>query len=211
MYVHYVSNRTHGELKGNLKNRRAMSNKCNTTFFSLLFLFVHTIRASSIIQMKYTKKLMHLTISFFSVLLPGAVLVGCLMQIAVIWICHVLIIFSTVICPFHYMMFSSKNRMRYIHIVIVIMAIAIPATSVAVMFGTGGFINARFPPLLCLPRNADAGFYAVVLPISLITPIGVSLLLAVFYTTHKVCMHIYLMIDCILWGFNIRWFIDSIN
>ena len=44
MYVHYVSNRTHGELKGNLKNR---------TFFSLLFLFVHTIRASSIIQMKY--------------------------------------------------------------------------------------------------------------------------------------------------------------
>ena len=75
--------------------------------------------------------------------------------------------------------------------VVVIIAIVIPATSVAVMFGTGGFINVRFPPLLCFPRNADAGFYALLLPISLITPSGVSLLLAVFFTTHTVCMHIH--------------------
>ena len=134
---------------------------------------------------------MHHIFFCFPVVLPGTVLVWCMMQIPVIWICHVCIIFWTVMCPFHYMIFNSKkNQMRYIHMVVVIMAIVIPATSVAVMFGTGGFFNIRFPPLLCLSRNANAGFYAVVLPISLITPSGVSFLLAVFFTTHTVCIHI---------------------
>ena len=86
------------------------------------------------------------------------------------------------------MMFNSHHRMRYIHAIIIFLALVIPATSVAVIFGTGGFINGRFPPLLCLPRNADAGFYSVVLPISIITPSGVTLLIAVFWAVHKVGM-----------------------
>ena len=86
------------------------------------------------------------------------------------------------------MMFNSHHRMRYIHAIIIFLALVIPTTSVAVIFGTGGFINGRFPPLLCLPRNADAGFYAVELPISIITPSGVTLLIVVFWAVHKVGM-----------------------
>ena len=88
--------------------------------------------------------------------------------------------------PVHYKVFTQTHGKRYIHAAIVLLAIVLPATSVAVIFGTGGFINGRFPPLLCLPRNADAGFYAIVLPITIITPSGVSLLLAVFLDIHKV-------------------------
>ena len=86
------------------------------------------------------------------------------------------------------MMARTQHRMRVIHALVVLLAILIPAASVAAVFGTGGFINSRFPPLLCLPRNANAGFYALVLPISIITPCAVTLLLAVFWAIRKVCV-----------------------
>ena len=69
----------------------------------------------------------------------------------------------------------------------VLIAIFLPCIPVAVVFGTGGFINARFPPSLCISKSADAAFFSLVLPVSILIASGVSLLLAVFWTLHKVC------------------------
>ena len=76
--------------------------------------------------------------------------------------------------------------MKYIHGLTLSLAICLPAISVAVVFGTGGFIAGTFPPVLCVSQSANAGFYALVLPISIIIPSGVSLLLVVFWNIHKV-------------------------
>ena len=116
----------------------------------------------------------------------GSVLYWCVIQIAVLWMCHVCIIFWTVKYPVHYMRCTANHQMKYIHASVAVVAIIIPTIVVAVAFATGGFVNNRFPPVLCLSRNADAGFFSLVLPISIITPSGVSLLLIVFWTLHKV-------------------------
>ena len=88
------------------------------------------------------------------------------------------------------MNFNTLHRMKYIHMITVGLAIIIPAATVAAAFGTGGFIPGTFPPVLCVSRNADAGFYGIVLPISIIIPSGVTLLLFVFWNIHKVHMEL---------------------
>lgn len=108
------------------------------------------------------------------------------MQIAVIWLCHVFIIFWTVSWPIHYMTFTANLYMKYIHVLIVIVATIAPAVVLLVAFMTGGFRNTRFPPVLCVPKNADAGFFSLVLPISVMLPTGASLLLATFLAIRKV-------------------------
>ena len=116
----------------------------------------------------------------------GSVLFYCFMQIAVLWICHVSMIFWNVRFPDQYMLLNRRHQVKYIHLVSGLVAIVVPVIPVAAIFGTGGFVNARFPPLLCLPSNANAAFYSLVLPVSVLIASGVTLLLAVFWTLHKV-------------------------
>eukprot|EP00731_Ephydatia_muelleri_P010669 Em0005g1255a len=117
--------------------------------------------------------------------ISGSVLFFCLMELAVLWIFHVAVIFWNVIFPLQVMDFNSRHWMKYIHALIVCVALLIPATTVAVVFGTGGFVSGTFPPLLCVSKSSEAAFYALVLPISIIIPSGVTLLLVVFWNVHK--------------------------
>ena len=124
----------------------------------------------------------------------GSLLFYCFMQIAVLWILHVSVIFWNVRFPDQYMLLNRRHQVKYIHLVSVLVAIVVPVIPVAVIYGTGGFVNGRFPPLLCLPSNANAAFYSLVLPVSVLIASGVTLLLAVFWTLHKVSvfyMHAY--------------------
>ena len=121
-----------------------------------------------------------------------------MMQLAVMWISHISIILWTVRFPLHALEFTASNRMKYIHGVIVISALVIPIASIAGAFATGGFINARFPPLLCLPKSSDTAYYALVLPISIIMPCGVSLLLIILWTIQKVNRRLTFLTACIL-------------
>ena len=110
------------------------------------------------------------------------------MQIAVLWILHVSVIFWNVRFPDHYMLLNRRHQIKYIHLVSVLVAIVVPVIPVAAIFGTGGFVNGRYPPLLCLPSNPNAAFYSLVLPVSVLIASGVTLLLAVFWTLYKVYM-----------------------
>ena len=114
-----------------------------------------------------------------------------MMQIAVLWLCHVSIIFWTVSWPAHYMTFTANHHMKYIHVLIMIAATLAPSVVLIVAFMTGGFRNSRFPPVLCVPKSADAGFYSLVLPISVMIPTGASLLLIAFLTIRKVILQQY--------------------
>ena len=82
--------------------------------------------------------------------------------------------------PFHAKSFETRGYFRYIHIVMVIAAIVLPLESVGVNLGTGGLTIPRFPPTTCFARETDAVYFAFVLPISIISATGVSLLVIIF-------------------------------
>ena len=64
----------------------------------------------------------------------------------------------------------------------VIAAIVLPLESVGVLFGTGGLTIPRFPPVACFARDANASYFAFVLPVSIINAIGASLLILILWT-----------------------------
>ena len=118
--------------------------------------------------------------------IAGAALFFCLMQIAFLWVCHVCVIFWSVAFPISFLKFTIQRRMKMIHAIVVCLMIVVPMIPVAVAFGTGGFTNARFPPLLCSSKNADAAFYGLFFPMSILLASGVSLMIGVFWTIRKV-------------------------
>ena len=129
-------------------------------------------------------------LTFYFDVVSGSLFFYCLMLLAIIWICHVAVVFWSVRCPLQANSFKNSHRMKYVHAAIILLAITLPVVTVAAAFASGGFVNARFPPLLCLPQSVPASFYALILPISIILPSGVSLLLALFWTIHKVNRYI---------------------
>ena len=108
------------------------------------------------------------------------------MQIAVLWLCHVSILFWNVRFPKYYLILKRLHKIKYIHLVSVLVAVVVPAIPVAVINGTDGFVNGRFPPLLCVPKDAHDAFFLLTLPISIMIATGVTLLIAVFWTLQKV-------------------------
>ena len=83
---------------------------------------------------------------------------------------------------FHFMPRLMKpGYFRYIHIVMVIAAILLPLKSMGVLLGTGGLVIPRFPPIDCLAKQSDASYFAFILPISIISAIGVSMIIIIFW------------------------------
>ena len=83
--------------------------------------------------------------------------------------------------PFHAKKYETRGYFRYIHIAMVIAAIVLPLESVGVILGTGGLTITRFPPVACFARETDASYFAYVLPVSIISAIGVSLLVIILW------------------------------
>ena len=59
----------------------------------------------------------------------------------------------------------------------VFIATVLPLASLGAIFGTGGMTIPRFPPIVCLGADTDASFYSSVLPISIISTIGITLII----------------------------------
>ena len=121
----------------------------------------------------------------------GIVIYYGLLQLVVWWFCHVVSLFWGIQFPFHARSFKEADRVKYIHIVMVIMGLVLPTLPVIVAFTAGtpnsrGFGLTRFPPILCTSLEADATFYSLVLPINIALAIGVPLVIIIFWTIHKV-------------------------
>ena len=97
------------------------------------------------------------------------------------WIFHIVIVFWRIVFPFHARTYETRGYFRYIHIVMVIAAIVLPLGSVGVILGTGGLTMSRFPPLTCYAREPNASYFAFVLPVSIISATGLSLLIIILW------------------------------
>ena len=113
----------------------------------------------------------------------GSVYYYALLQLAIWWICHVAALFWKVNFPFHAKAF---NNVKFVHIMVVVVALLIPVAPVISAFVTGGFTMSSFPPVFCVTKNSNAVYFTLILPISLIVAIGTTLLILILATILKV-------------------------
>lgn len=88
--------------------------------------------------------------------------------------------------PLHARSFETSHRVKYIHAAVIVSALLVPWIPVIATFATGGFTNTSFPPILCTGEDADASFYSLVVPLIVLLQVGVTLLIILFWTLHKV-------------------------
>ena len=112
--------------------------------------------------------------------------------------------------PLHSRSFETAHRVKYIHIGCVVAGLILPLVPVItsmvtfavelesdeirksrnITFASGGMgykLNG-IPPILCTGTNKNAVFYAVALPINLILIYGISVLIFLYYSIHKVSL-----------------------
>lgn len=137
------------------------------------------------------------------------VFVYTLLQTAIWWLCHTTALLWKIRYPFHARSYQTSHKIKYIHIACMIAGVLIPflpiVTSMAefavdlktntelqqrnVTFWSGGlgYLQIRFPPVLCAGRDGVAVYYTSVLPINIIVLVGLTELILLFWTVHRVC------------------------
>ena len=94
------------------------------------------------------------------------------------------VLFYGIQFPFHSR--SFKARTKYIHVIMVVIALLLPLVPAIICGVIGGYTMTDFPPILCVGSDADATFYSLVLPIIIILGTGTSLLVIMFWKIHMV-------------------------
>ena len=116
------------------------------------------------------------------------------------WLCHILTVFWGLSFPFAARRFRNLNRMKYIHVICVILGLLLPIVPVAatiIQFSRGklsseaiqrglGFGVIRLPPILCAGIEKNTTFYSLIFPASLILMVGIAFLVYIFWIIHKV-------------------------
>ena len=109
----------------------------------------------------------------------------CILQILMWAVVHAIFLFWAVHYPFSYRLLRVSGKMRYAHIISVLLALIIPLPGALIPL-KDGFITTRNPTLVCVGRNVGFTFYTLILPLSIIIGITLCLLLFTFWTLFKV-------------------------
>lgn len=102
------------------------------------------------------------------------------------WLLNIGALFWKIQFPFHSRYYDSTRRTQYIHLGCVIVAIVLPVYAPISIAAKSGFVIPRFPPIVCLPRNAEENFYALIAPISILFAAGTTLLLLILRKIRQV-------------------------
>ena len=115
----------------------------------------------------------------------GIGLVYSLEQICILAVLNSMFLFWSVAFPISYRQFKISERIRYTHIICVVVAVVIPIPGGLVHL-KDGFIFVGNPAGPCVGRNSDYNFYLFVLPISITLMIVSCLLVLTIWTIFKV-------------------------
>ena len=106
-------------------------------------------------------------------------------QIPLWGLIHAVFLVWVVRDPFGYRRSVKNGRMRYAHIISVVLAVVIPLFGPCILL-RDGYVVTSFPSLVCVGRNLDVTYYTIILPVCLIAATMSSLLLVFFWTMFKV-------------------------
>lgn len=131
-------------------------------------------------------------------IIAGVVFYYALIQITLWWLFHIAALFLIFRFPLHFRRWQKLHRIRFIHIFCVVMGLLLPALPVVVTmadYATDvrgprdpkglGFGLTNFPPILCAGLDPNATFYSLILPITILTEVGMTLLLFTFWDVRK--------------------------
>ena len=136
------------------------------------------------------------------ILFSGVVFVYTIMQLALWWLLHIIVIFSGITFPFKTRSIRAAGRCRHVHIVMLTIGLIVPCAPVAISFVRRGYGSVS-PTFLCTPRDGAASFYSLVLPISVFLATGISMLVIMFVGITKVAIHS--ILDCMPRSLEQHW------
>ena len=103
------------------------------------------------------------------------------LQEILLWFFHILAIFCGVKFPVRTKIFERKGYFRYVHFIMLGIAIVVPCVPIAVVQATGGCTLATFPPFQCYARNSDAIYYTLILPGCIMLGTGITLVILILH------------------------------
>ena len=140
--------------------------------------------------------------------IAGMVFVYAILQSAVWWLIHTTALLWKIRYPFHARSFQVSHKTRFICIACIMSGLLIPLVpilttmvdfsidlqtntvlqkmNVSFLSGGLGFSMYRFPPILCAGKNANVVYYSAILPINIIVIVGLTELIILLWTIHKV-------------------------
>ena len=95
-------------------------------------------------------------------------------------------LFMSVRFPFAYRHLKMSGKMRYAHIILVLLGVIVPIPGPLIVQYTGGYIITTNPNLISAGRG-DTYFYLLVLPACMLVAIQVITMTLIFWTIFKVC------------------------
>ena len=114
----------------------------------------------------------------------------------------VLILFWKIYFPLHSRSYQASNKMKYIHLGIVVLGVLLPFISVVAIMsefavrvkstdgdfvsGGLGFIVPRFPPIPCHGRSKNVVFYSHILLLYVLLSTGITFTFLIMWRIHKV-------------------------
>ena len=121
----------------------------------------------------------------------GCVFYYTIVQIAVMWLCHVSVIFLKMQFPLN---FRNLEKRRLIHLIVILLAVVLPWIPVSIGFATGGYLVPIYPVIVCFIKNQVAAYYSFAFVMTVIIAIGAPMLIIAFSTAIKVIIQWYKML-----------------
>ena len=115
----------------------------------------------------------------------GVVFASGLQQLMMFGGSHAVFLFWAVVFPFSFRQLKLSGRMRYAHIISVILGILVPLPAGLTQL-KDGYAASFTPTILCVGRNRDYTYYAFVLPSCIIMCTVSCLLVIIIWTIFKV-------------------------
>ena len=109
------------------------------------------------------------------------------LQVTTFWLLNIFALYWKIQFPFHARYYDTTKRTKYIHIACVVVAFVFPIIAPVTISATGGFTITEFPPIVCLGRDADANFYTIVFPTTIIYAVGITVMLLILWRIRRVC------------------------
>ena len=100
---------------------------------------------------------------------------------------HAFFLLWVVMDPLGFRQFKELGKLRYAHIISVVLAVVVPLIGPCVLL-RDGYVNTSFPSLACSGRSLNLIYYAIILPSSFIGATMSCLLLLFFWIIFKVCI-----------------------
>ena len=87
--------------------------------------------------------------------------------------------------PFHYRRFKTEGRVKYVHVITVILGLVLPAIPALVPL-IDGYTITLSPIDICGPRDVAIAYFTMILPISILIAASSTVLIILFWIIFKV-------------------------